>query len=52
MKNMLTDAVGGAGLACLSAGIYLKYGRAEALLTVGTVLLTIAIVAAIIRGLR
>ncbi|MEK7488627.1 MULTISPECIES: hypothetical protein [Cupriavidus] len=52
MKNMLTDAVGGVGLVCLTAGIYLKYGPAEALLAGGAVLLTIAIVPAIMRGLR
>lgn len=52
MKNLLTDVVGGAGLACLAAGIYLKYGLAESLLAAGAVLLAIAIVAAASRRAR
>lgn len=52
MKNLLTDAVGGVGLVCLSAGLYLQYGAGPALMATGAMLLILAIGAARGRGGR
>jgi len=48
MKNLFRDAVAVTGLACLAAGLHLKFGPGVALIVVGVLLLLPACLA--VRG--
>lgn len=50
MKSLLTDVVGLVGFGCLAGGLNLQFGLGPALITVGALLIALAVAAAMRKG--